>query len=181
MSASPGASAPRPASRPPPRSGSRSPLSIVDVGPDAASGTPTDDDSSNGGSTTQTYITVAPAAGLVIGGSATPLDSASITLTIVRGVDSPSSTGVDRFSATIVLDSPSGTVEAAATGEALFVGGTWKLRGRVTVDGGSAQVPGRRRRVRRRPHRRSDGQPDRRLDRVAPRCDSDGLSDPRER
>ncbi len=114
---------------------------IVDVGPDAASGTPTDDDSSNGGSTTQTYITVAPAAGLVLGGSATPLDSASITLTIVRGVDSPSSTGVDRFSATVVLDSPSGTVEASATGEALFVAGTWHLRGRVTVDGGSAQVP----------------------------------------
>ena len=116
-------------------------VAIVDVGPDAASGTPTDDDSSNGGSTTQTYITVAPAAGLVLGGSATPLDSASITLTIVRGVDSPSSTGVDRFSATVVLDSPSGTVEAGATGEALFVAGTWHLRGRVTIDGGSAQVP----------------------------------------
>ena len=114
---------------------------IADVGPDASSGTSTSDDSSNGGSTTQTYITVAPAAGIVIGGSATPLDSASITLTLVRGVDTPASTGVDRFSAAIVLDSPSGTIEAAATGEALFVAGTWRLRGRVTVDGGTAQVP----------------------------------------
>ena len=43
-------------------------------------------------------------------------------------------------STTIVLAGPSGIVEAAATGEALFSGGTWKLRGRVTVDGGSAQV-----------------------------------------
>jgi putative cell wall-binding protein len=114
---------------------------VADVGPDASSGTPVGDDSSNGGSTTQTYITMAPAVGIVIGGSATPLDSASITLTLVRGIDSASSTGVDRFSATIVLDGPSGTVEAAATGEAVFVAGTWHLRGRVTIGGGSAGVP----------------------------------------
>jgi hypothetical protein len=114
---------------------------VVDVGPNASSGTPVGDDSSNGGSTTQTYITLAPAAGIVIGGSATPLNSASITLTVVRGIDSASSTGVDRFTATIVLNAPSGTVEAVATGEAVFVAGTWHLRGRVTVAGGSAGVP----------------------------------------
>jgi hypothetical protein len=113
---------------------------VADTGPDAASGTPTGDDSSNGGSTTQTYITVAPASGIVIGGTAAPLASASITLTLVRGVDSSSSTGVDRFTATIVLDGPSGTVEATASGEALFSAGTWRLRGRAFVDGGTAGV-----------------------------------------
>jgi len=113
---------------------------ITDTGPDSSSGTTTSDDSSSGGSTTQTYITVAPAAGLAVGGMATPLDSASITFTLVRGVDLPGTTGVDRFTATILLDGPSGTVEALAFGEALFTSGTWKLRGRVAVGGGSAQV-----------------------------------------
>jgi hypothetical protein len=114
---------------------------IADTGPDSSSGTSTSDNSSNGGSTTQTYITVAPAAGLVVGGTATTLNSASVNLTIIRGVDSASATGVDRFTATVVLDSPRGTVEATAVGEALFIAGTWHLRGRVTVEGGSAQVP----------------------------------------
>ena len=113
---------------------------ITDTGPDSSSGAPIDDDSSNGGSTDQTYVTVAPPAGLVVGGTATPLDSASITVSLVRGVDLPASTGVDRFTATVVLDGPSGTVEAIASGEALFLSGTWYLRGRVAVGGGSAQV-----------------------------------------
>ena len=113
---------------------------VTDTGPDAASGTPTGDDSSNGGSTTQTYLTAAPDAGVVIGGTAALLASASVTVTIVRGVDLPSATGVDRFTATIGLDGPSGTVTAIATGEALFAAGTWELRGRVAVDGGTAGV-----------------------------------------
>ena len=39
-----------------------------------------------------------------------------------------------------MLDGPSGTVEATASGEALFSAGTWRLRGRAVVDGGTAGV-----------------------------------------
>ena len=110
---------------------------IVDSGPDAASGTNSSDNTSNGGSTTQTYITLTPGAGAVSKGSSAPVTSASITFTIVRGTDLPTSTGVDRFTANMNIDTPNGTVTATATGEALFVGGVWKMRGRSTVVGGS--------------------------------------------
>jgi hypothetical protein len=65
------------------------------------------------------------------------VSSASITFTITRGTDLPSSAGVDRFTATTSIDTPNGTVTTTAAGEALFVGGVWKLRGRTTVVGGS--------------------------------------------
>ena len=110
---------------------------MVDSGPDAASGTNSSDNTSNGGSTTQTYITLAPTVGAISKGSSAPVTSASITFTITRGTDTASSTGVDRFTATTSFDTPNGTVTATATGEALFVGGVWKMRGRTTVVGGS--------------------------------------------
>ena len=110
---------------------------VVDSGPDAASGTNSSDNTSNGGSTTQTYITVTPGIGAVSKGSSTVVTSASITFTITRGIDLPSSTGVDRFSATTNITTPNGNVTATATGEALFVGGVWKMRGRTTIVGGS--------------------------------------------
>ncbi len=110
---------------------------VVDSGPDAASGTNSSDNTSNGGSTTQTYITLAPSVGAISKGSSAPVTSASITFTITRGTDTASSTGVDRFTATTSFDTPNGTVTATATGEALFDGGVWKMRGRTTVVGGS--------------------------------------------
>jgi hypothetical protein len=110
---------------------------VVDSGPDAASGTSSSDNTSNGGSTTQTYITLSPGIGAISKGASAPVTSASITLTITRGIDLPSSAGVDRFTATTSIATPNGTVTTTATGEALFVGGVWKLRGRTTVVGGS--------------------------------------------
>jgi hypothetical protein len=115
-------------------------VAITDTGPDSASGTATANNTSGGGTTTQTYITVAPAASVVVGAATTPLTSASITVTLTRGTDQGATTGVDRFSAAITLTGANGTIEATATGEAIFTDGAWKLRGRVVVAGGSAQV-----------------------------------------
>jgi hypothetical protein len=113
---------------------------VSDTSPDATTGTSSSDDTSNGGSTTQTYITLAPAAGAISKGASAPVASASITLTITRGTDLPSSTGVDRFSASTTIATPNGTVTSTATGEALFVDGIWKLRGMTTMTGGSWNV-----------------------------------------
>ena len=54
-----------------------------------------------------------------------------------RGTDLPSAAGVDQFSATTSIDTPNGTVTTTAIGEALFVGGVWRMRGRTSVVGGS--------------------------------------------
>ncbi len=113
---------------------------IVDSGPDATSGTPSSDDSSGGGSTTQTYITVAPGAGAVSRGSSTAVTSGSITFTITRGTDGPSATGVDGYTASITLDTPNGTVTATSSGEALFSAGVWRLRGRAAITGGTWNI-----------------------------------------
>ncbi len=110
---------------------------VVDSGPDAASGTSSSDDTSNGESTTQTYITLSPGMGAISKGASAPVTSAAITFTITRGTDLPSSAGVDRFAATTSIDTPNGTVTTTAAGEALFVDGVWKMRGRTTVVGGS--------------------------------------------
>jgi putative cell wall-binding protein len=115
---------------------------IADVGPDSATGVESSDDTSNAGSTVQTYVTNVPGTNVVSKGIAAAITSGAVTVTISRGTDLPSSTGVDRFSATASLNTPNGTITATATGEALFVGGTWQLRGRTTMTGGSWNVTG---------------------------------------
>ena len=70
-------------------------------------------------------------------GSAIAIASAAITLTITRGTDGPSATGIDRYTAAITIDTPSGTITATSSGEALLVGGVWRLRGRVVITGGT--------------------------------------------
>ena len=122
-SASPDASDRSRASPPHRPTGSSSPRRWSTPAPTLPSGTNSSDNTSNGGSTTQTYITLAPTVGAISKGSSAPVTSASITFTITRGTDTPSSTGVDRFTATTSFDTPNGTVTATATGEALFVGG----------------------------------------------------------
>ena len=113
---------------------------ITDTAPDSATGVESSVDTSNAGSTVQTYVTNAPGASVVSKGIAGVISSAAVTVTISRGTDLPSSIGVDRFSATATLDTPNGTITAAAAGEALLVAGTWHLRGRTTITGGSWNV-----------------------------------------
>jgi hypothetical protein len=113
---------------------------VADTGPDSATGVESSDDTSNAGSTVQAYVTNAPAANLVSKGIAAAVTSASVTVTITRGTNLPSSTGVDRFSATATLNTPNGTITTTAAGEALLVAGTWQLRGRTTITGGSWNV-----------------------------------------
>jgi hypothetical protein len=113
---------------------------ITDTGPDSATGVESSDDTSNAGSTVQTYVTNAPGASVVSKGIAGVISSAALTVTISRGTDLPSSTGVDRFSATATLDTPNGTITTTAAGEALLVAGIWHLRGRTTITGGSWNV-----------------------------------------
>jgi hypothetical protein len=92
------------------------------------------------GSTAQTYVSNAPGASVVSKGIAGVISSAAVTVTISRGTDLPASTGVDRFSVTATLDTPNGTITVTAAGEALLVAGTWHLRGRTTITGGSWNV-----------------------------------------
>jgi hypothetical protein len=113
---------------------------VTDAGPDSASGTSTSDDTSNGGSTTQTYITSITGVGLVSRGVAAAITSATLTVTLTRGVDLPGATGVDRYTATFVFGTPNGIVTGTSTGEAVLTGGAWRLRGRSTVDGGTWNV-----------------------------------------
>ena len=110
---------------------------VVAAGPDVASGTSTSDNSSNGGSTTQTYLRTSPGTGVISRGAPSTIDSASITVTLVRGTDLPGATGVDRYSAVLTLDTPNGTITSTSTGEAIFAAGVWHLRGRVDLTGGS--------------------------------------------
>lgn len=114
--------------------------SIADTGPDVASGTTTTDDASGGGSTTQTYVTTSPAVNVVSLGVGGVASSSSLTFRIDRGSDGPSTTGVDTYTASFVVDTPNGTITAVSTGEAILVGDVWKLRGRTTITGGSWNV-----------------------------------------
>ncbi|MGA1051700.1 MAG: cell wall-binding repeat-containing protein [Ilumatobacteraceae bacterium] len=113
---------------------------ITDSGPAASSGTSTTDDASNGGSTTQTYVTSSPGISVVSRSIGAVVTSASLTIRIDRGVDGPSSRGVDAYTASIVIDTPNGTITAESAGEAILSGGTWRLRGRTTVTGGTWNV-----------------------------------------
>ena len=73
-------------------------------------------------------------------GSVSAITSASLTLTITRGTDGPSATGVDRYTASIAIDTPGGIVTAISSGEALLSGGVWRLRGRLAITGGTWNI-----------------------------------------
>jgi hypothetical protein len=110
-------------------------------GPTSSSGTPSADDSSGGGITTQTYVGPTPGVGAVSREQVAAVTSAAITFTLTRGTDLPASTGIDRFTASFSLTTDAGTVSGSASGEAIRGGdGTWRLRGQSTFAGGSWNV-----------------------------------------
>ena len=82
-------------------------------------------------------LSTGPQVGLVSDGLVSVVDAAGLTLTI-RQVTDGALVAPDVFEATWNLSTAIGTVYGRAEGEALYVDGVWKLRGRAEVLGGSA-------------------------------------------
>jgi hypothetical protein len=82
-------------------------------------------------------LSTSPEVGLVSQGFVNVVDAAGLTLTLKQVADSALVTP-DVFEATWNLSTAVGTVYGKASGEALYVGGSWKLRGVAEVLGGSA-------------------------------------------
>jgi hypothetical protein len=64
------------------------------------------------------------------------VESAGITLTLKRG-ETGARSAPDSFNATWNIATSQGTVVGTATGEALLINGTWKLRGSSKIIGGT--------------------------------------------
>lgn len=105
--------------------------------PTETDGVDSADDSSEGGSTTWTYVSNGTAVTVSALGSTARVESGSIVLALVRGENSRSTTGPDTFSAEITLTTGRGTVKAQVSGEAILAGGVWSLRGQVEFENGS--------------------------------------------
>jgi len=105
--------------------------------PAVSSGTPSNSDTSGGGSTQWSYLTSPAGMGVTSRGQAATLTSASTVITLDRGLDNATAPGPDTFTATFTLETPLGTVLGTATGEALLADGIWRLRGVSTFSGGS--------------------------------------------
>jgi hypothetical protein len=94
-----------------------------------------------GGSTSWSFTSTPNSVTISKGGQSEAISSASVTLTLTRGVDGPI-TAPDTFAATFTLVTGAGTVEGTASGEAIRVEGAptqyvWKLRGVTTFTGGT--------------------------------------------
>lgn len=83
------------------------------------------------------FLSTEPQIGLVSSGLVNVVESAGLTLTMYQMADEGLNTP-DRFEATWNLSTQIGTVYGNARGEAVFVDGSWQLRGTAQVLGGSA-------------------------------------------
>jgi hypothetical protein len=111
--------------------------SISQAGASSTSGIASDLDPAEGGVTSWTFVSGSPGVTVVSRQSASAVQGASITVTLTRGVDSSGIEAPDRFQAVWSVDTAQGVIDGAAVGEALLDGGTWRLRGRSIVTGGT--------------------------------------------
>jgi putative cell wall-binding protein len=109
---------------------------IMSVAPVSTAGVDTTTDSSLGGDSVLVFLSDIPRVGIASKGLATVINSAGITVTLNRGLDG-SLPAPDTFQASWNLSTAQGTVVGNATGEALFVAGVWKLRGKSQILGGT--------------------------------------------
>lgn len=116
---------------------------LTSAGPETASGVDSDTDLSDGGTTVRSFAVTAPDPAITVDGAGTTstVSSATITITLVRGTDTPTSRGPDEFTANWTITTPLGTVTGTAAGEAILVGDTWELAGSTTLAGGSWALP----------------------------------------
>jgi putative cell wall-binding protein len=104
--------------------------------PTASSGIDSADNTSAGGSTTWTFDITPAASTLSVEGQARTVTSATVTIALTRGTDTPTVTGPDSFAATFSLTTDDGVISGTASGEAILDAGTWKLRGVTTFVAG---------------------------------------------
>jgi len=105
--------------------------------PGAATGAASDSNTSGGGATQWSYLASPSGLGVVSRGQSTTVTSASTVITLSRGIDNATATAPDTFIATFTLETPLGTVLGTASGEGIFSGGVWRLRGASQLTGGS--------------------------------------------
>jgi len=105
-----------------------------------SSGLDSTTDPGEGGSTTWTFST--DPVGLTISTPAgtSGVLSATLTLTLARGSNTPGVTAPDRVSGTFSLVTGAGTVDGTIVGEAILVPGVWKIRAQASYTGGSGSV-----------------------------------------
>jgi putative cell wall-binding protein len=109
--------------------------------PQSSSGVSSELDASNGGSTNWTFASSAGVSATSRGVNS-PLSSSTLVVTLVRGGNTATQTGVDAFSGTFALVSALGTVTGTVSGEAILSGGSWRLRGRATFGPGTWNIGG---------------------------------------
>lgn len=90
-------------------------------------GTASNGDEPGGGVTELTYLTTTSELGLQSRGTATTVVTAELFVAITRGDDA---TTPDTFAASWALNTLAGRVTGSASGEAIFQGDRWQLRGR---------------------------------------------------
>ena len=113
---------------------------IVAFPPTTSSGLDSSNNQISGGETSWTFSSVFPPVSAIFGTQSASLSASSMTVTVQRGVD-----GVlpapDTFSAIWKIESTQGTVTGSASGEAIRVAGSWELRGKALISGGSWEIP----------------------------------------
>lgn len=111
-------------------------------GPLIASGQLSDSDSSQGGSTSVRFLSSGEMPVALANNQLARITTATITIEISRGIDD-SLTRPDQFSANWSFESRLGSVYGSASGEAIFSGDQWSLRGKSAISGGTwAENPG---------------------------------------
>ena len=106
---------------------------------DSGSGVPLATPPSAGGSTTRSWVfsKAQQPTGIETSGVTTPVTGGSVTIALVRNAGTSGHPGLNTFTATFRLTTITGTVDGAATGEAIAVDGGWELRSSAIVEGGS--------------------------------------------
>ena len=105
--------------------------------PTATSGPDSDQDDSNGGTTSWTFAGAIAGVTGTTDGETAAVNSADVEISIERGRNSGSTTGPDVFTAEFTITTTEGTVRGDVEGEAILVSGVWQLRGVVTYKTGS--------------------------------------------
>jgi hypothetical protein len=111
------------------------------VSPAISTGIDSTSDASKGGQTSLSFLTVDTKIGMLSNGFINVIKSAGLTVTLNRGIDAPNK-AVDRFTATWTISDSEVSIAGVASGEAMLVNGTWKLRGATDLTGGSVNGRG---------------------------------------
>lgn len=104
--------------------------------PQSSDGVLSELDVSSGGATTWTFASESSPMATSRGVSS-PVLSSTLSLTLVRGANSALVIGPDSFTGTFTLFTAQGSVSGSISGEGVLTGGTWRLRGTISFDGGS--------------------------------------------